>query len=403
MNPAPVAYSARWVWCGPGELRENAWVLMAEGWVQAVEERPPAGAELAELGQGLLLPGLVNAHTHLELSGLAGLAPPAGDFVAWLEQLVALRPDTLRINGAAATQAAAAELAGDGTALVGDITNTGLARAALTQAGVSAVSFFEALGPSKAPPPPPAYEWQGPLLSGRAVAAHAPYSVPAGRLQALKRQAGDLPFCLHLAESQAEVEFLAGAGQEGARLEAFLAERGLRREQLDLRAATPLEYVRVLGLLDQHTLAVHGVQLRAGDAPVLAAAGVSLCVCPRSNLGLTGGLAPMEALLAAGVNLALGTDSLASAPDLSLWREMAALADALPGLASEAILSMATAGGARALGLSGRFGVLRPGVAGPLAFAPLGPLPRDRVLDAVVQGRLAGPARSLGRPATTTP
>ncbi|RJX36338.1 MAG: amidohydrolase [Desulfarculus sp.] len=397
MNPAAVAYTARWVWCGPGDLRENAWVLMAGGWVRGVQERPPAGAERVELGQGLLLPGLVNAHTHLELSGLTSLAPPAGDFVAWLEQLVALRPDTLRVNGAAATRAAAAALAADGTALVGDITNTGQARAALAQAGVSAVSFFEALGPSKAPPPPPGYEWQGPLLSGAAVAAHAPYSVPAGRLQALKRQAGDLPFCLHLAESRAEMEFMAGAGEQGRRLEAFLAARGLQRSQLDLRAATPLGQVQSLGLLDQHTLAVHGVQLRPEDARTLAAAGTSLCLCPRSNLGLTGNLAPVEAMLAAGVNLALGTDSLASAPDLSLWREMAALAAARPGLDPETILAMATAGGARALGLAGRFGAIRSGAAGPLAFAPLAPLPPEQMLAAAVQGRHAGPPRSLGR------
>lgn len=395
-NPS-AAYTARWVWCAPGDLRENAAVLLAEGRVRGVRDRPPVGVEALDLGQGLLLPGLVNAHTHLELSGLAGLVAPSGDFVAWLEEMVSLRPDRLRQNGAQATREAVAGLAADGTALVADITNTGQAQECLAAAGVSAVSFFEALGPTKVPPPPPSYLWQGPLLTAVAVAAHAPYSVPAGRLAALKRLAGDLPFCLHVAESRAEVEFMAGLGQEGKRLAAFLADRGLRRVRLDLRAPSPLGHLLALGVLDQHTLLVHGVQLTSGEVPDLAASGASLCICPRSNLALTGALAPVEELLAAGVNLALGTDSLASAPDLSLWPEMAALARAKPVLGPEAILSMATVGGARALGLAAHFGFLGPGAAGPLAFVPLEPLPRSKVLAAVVHGRHAGPPQSLGR------
>ncbi len=391
------AYTASWVWCGPGDLRAGAVVVLEGGWITAVVDHPPRGTALVDLGSGLLLPGLVNAHTHLELSGLAGLVPPQGDFVAWLEQMVAIRPAQLRQNGSEATTAAVEALARTGTALVGDVTNTGKAAPTLAAARVSAVSFYEALGAAKAEPPSAQAAWQGPVLSAAAVAAHAPYSIPTSRLAALKARAGGLPFAIHLAESRAEVEYLAGEGEEGARLEEFLRQRGLEREALHLAADTALGQLLAAEALDQSTLLVHGVQLTNREIDQVAAAGASLCVCPRSNLGLTNGLAPVEELLAAGVNLALGTDSLASTPSLSLWEEMAALMAAKPGLDPEAVLTMATLGGAKALGQAGRFGVLRPGVAGPLAFVPLADIARNEVLAAVVRGEHAEAPVSVGR------
>ncbi|BEQ15263.1 amidohydrolase family protein [Desulfoferula mesophila] len=397
MTYPSTAYTARWVWCAPGDLRPGAAVTLQDGWITEVAARPPRGARVVDLGEGLLLPGLVNAHTHLELSGLAGLMPPQGDFVVWLESMVNLRPVQLRQNGPEATLAAVEYLAQSGTALVGDVTNTGKAAQALGSAGVSAVSFYEALGAAKAEPPEAQASWQGALLLASAVAAHAPYSIPTARLAALKAKAGAMPFAIHLAESRAEVEFLAGRGSEGRRLEEFLRDRGLRREDLDLAAATPLGQLQAADALDHRTLLVHGVQLTLDEIEQVAVAQASLCVCPRSNLGLTGGLAPVEALLAAGVNLALGTDSLASAPSLSLWEEMAALLAAKPGLDPEAVLTMATQGGARALGQAGRFGVLDPGAAGPLAFVPLAGVSQSEVIEAVVRGEHAGAPRGVGR------
>lgn len=392
----PRALRASWVWCGPGDLRQGAVLVTQGGRILEVLEAPPPGLALEDLGQGLLMPGLVNAHTHLELSFLAGLVPPWGDFVGWLEEMIAARPGHDKDKAQQATQAAVRQAADCGTALLADITNTGRAQPVLTQAGVSSLSFFEALGAARCDPPPAQVVWEGALMRANGVAAHAPYSVPASRLQELKRRAGALPFCMHVAESQAEAQFLAGPdGPEGRRLEAFLRGRGVAKESLDLRAATPLGHLLALGILDQHTMIVHGVQISPQEAATLAASEASLCVCPRSNLGLTRAIAPVQALLAAGVNLALGTDSLASCPDLSLWSEMRALAQHFPDLAAEAILEMATVGGARALGLAAHFGALRPGIAGPLVFVPLERLEAPQVVEAVVQGRHAAPPRPL--------
>jgi cytosine/adenosine deaminase-related metal-dependent hydrolase len=392
------AYTARWTWCPRQGLLEGAAVVIAQGLVQEVSPRPPLGMATVDLGEGLILPGLVNAHTHLELSFLAGAVPPRQDFVGWLHELVRARPGQDRQAAAQATYRAVAELAGQGVAIVADITNTGRAQALLKAGGVSAVSFFEALGEAKVEPPKAAFVWDGHVLVGSGVAAHAPYSVPSARLRGLKARAGALPFCMHAAESRAEVEFMLGKGEEGARLEEFLAERGLARAALDLTGLGPVAHLAALGVLDQRTLLVHGVQLTRDEIDTLAASKASLCLCPRSNLGLTGAVAPLSPLLAAGVNLALGTDSLASSPDLSLWAEMAALRGAEPRARPEVILTMATLGGARALGLAGRYGSLVKGAAGPLAYAPLPRLSAKDVLEAVVSGGLAGAPRGVARP-----
>ncbi len=393
---APTALHAAWVWCGPGRLLSDAWVTLAGGRVQAVDSRPPSGARRRELGRGLLLPGLVNAHTHLELSFLAGLVPPRGDFVGWLEELVALRPGHDRGSAGQAALDGARRLADEGVALAGDVTNTGRAVAAWRRAGISVVNFFEALGAANAEPPGEELCWEEPgRCLAAAVAAHAPYSVPAGRLAALKARSRRLPFCIHLAESRAEMEFFAGSGREGRRLEEFLRRRGVSKAALELRAEHPLEHLAALGVLATGTLLVHGVQLDPALGRRLAAAGVSLCLCPRSNLGLTGRVAPVLPFWQEGVNLALGTDSLASTPSLSLWEELLTLRRLEPALPAEALITMATLGGARALGLGDHFGSISPGAVGRLCLVPLERISGERVLEAVARGDWLEPPRAV--------
>ncbi len=391
-----LALGAAWVWCGPGELRREAWVVMEGGRVRELVSSPPAGMARRKLGPGLLMPGLVNAHTHLELSFLAGRVPPAGDFVEWVQRLVAARPAYDRGRAARAARQAARAAASWGTVLAGDISNTGKAAWAWQEAGISSLTLREALGPARGEPPPPWSRWQGRVLAAGSVAAHAPYSVPGRRLRKLKQRAGKAVFCIHLAESRAEMEFFAGRGERGRRLERFLEQRGLVRSELGILAPRPLAHLEALGLVDERTLLVHGVQLEPGEIERLARAGSSLCLCPRSNLGLTGSLAPLPRLLAAGVNLALGTDSLASAPDLSLWAEMALLRRRFPQVDPEAILTMATLGGARALGLAQHFGRLAPGRLGPLVMVPLEASRGREVLEAAVAGTHAAPPYRVG-------
>lgn len=386
----PKAYTADWVWCGTGRLLERAWVVLQAGRVKEIAEHAPAGVESQDLGPGLLMPGLVNAHTHLELSFLAEfIEKPQGDFMGWLETLVNLRPGYDRGQAKEAARQAAQFAAEQGTVLAGDITNTGRAAWAWAEAGVSVISFFEAVGPARAEPPQPEMKWDGNYFSAQAVASHAPYSVPSWRQQALKKLSASipLPLSIHLAESRAEVEFFAGQGEEGARMDEFMVRRGLQKADMDLRADTPLAHLISLGLVDAQTMLVHGVQLTPEELAQVAKLGASLCLCPRSNIGLTGAVADAPAALKAGVNLALGTDSLASSPDLSIWAEMRKLKERYLQLDPEAVLSMATMGGAKALGLSEHFGLIAPGYCAPLVYVPLDGAGKEEVLStAIAQG-----------------
>lgn len=395
MSQATKSYRAEWIWAEPGRLLKDAVLVTNDAGIVEVVEHPAPGHEAQDLGRGLIIPGLVNAHTHLELSGLAGVAEPQGDFVDWLLQLVRERPQQDPAQAAEATRRAVQQAAETGTALVGDVTNTGRAMQALAEQGLSAVLFFEALGPAMAEPPDPAVRWIGSRLEQSAVAAHSPYSVPSWRIKALKERAGQGPFCMHLAESEAEVQYLAGSGEQGRRLDQFLNERNVSRDDLALEAFTPLAIATAAGAMDRSTLLVHCVQFTDQECQRVAEAGASVCVCPRSNLRLTRRIGPVPNLLELGVNLALGTDSLASTVDLSLWGEMAALLQYYPKLDPEAVLTMATLGGARALGQEDRFGRLRPGMLGRPVLVPLDGYDGPDVLAAALDPRNSAQARAL--------
>ncbi len=388
--------TARHVWLGPGRLGDGLQVRLRGGRVVAVE---PRGAEARDMGDGMLMPGLVNAHTHVELSGMRGQITPQGDFMDWLLRLVEIRPNQDPDEASKATSEAAKEMAALGIALVGDITNTGLARQALYNAGLHAVSLFEALGAANCPPPAPEALWRGGVLEAQGVAAHSPYSVPGWRIAELKKLADGNIFCMHMAESTAEMEYIAGSGPQGLRLDDFLKVRGVQREKLGISAERPLQHLINLGGLDHNTLLIHCVQLNQNEIAQVAAAKASVCACPRSNLGLTGSLADVQAMHDAGINLCLGTDSLSSCPDLNLWRELAEISRRFPGLPPEAVLTMATSGGAEALGLGHLFGFIGEGAVAPLCYADLAPgLTGENALAAVVCGDHAAPPRPVGNP-----
>ena len=135
--------------------------------------------------------------------------------------------------------------------------------------------------------------------------------------------------------------------------------------------ATPVAYLARLGLLSERSLAVHCVQLDRQDHSWLQSRGVTVVACPRSNKRLGVGTAPIPELLREGIAVALGTDSLASAPDLDLFAEMAALRKDHPALAPAAVVRMATFNGARALGLADRLGSIEPGKLARLVVVPL--------------------------------
>jgi cytosine/adenosine deaminase-related metal-dependent hydrolase len=340
-------------------------------WVGASGESGMPAGPVRELGRGVLMPGLVNAHCHLELSYLRGKTPWTNGFVPWVESVVAARGTVPEAEMLVAAQDAIVAMARHGTAAVADVSNTLLHVAALRASGLRAIVLHELLGwdPAAAPA-----IMEGALqriasleAPGRVsirIAAHAPHSV-SPRLLALMVERGG-PAGMHLAESPEEVAFLRdGNGAWGA----FLARRGLSHVAFDPPGTSPVAYADAAGALHPGLIAAHCVQAGGTDHALLAKRGAHVVVCPRSNANLGVGQAPLPDLLAAGVNVCVGTDSLASAESLDVLDDVLALRRAFPDVAPATLLRMATANGAVALGLED-LGAIAPGMAAALAYAP---------------------------------
>lgn len=342
-------------------------------WIGRGGEAGEPDGPLRELGPGVLLPGLVNAHCHLELSHLAGLAGDPEGFVPWVEALVSSRGRHTEAQVAAAAAAAIESLEACGTAAVGDVSNTLSHLASLAASSLSAVVFLELLAwdPQRADA---TLAWGEGLLRERAallrdgvelrLAAHAPHSVSAELLRLLAQRGG--PASMHLAESPDESRFLADGG---GRWPGFLASRGLDAVGFSAPGLSPVRYADSLGALHPRLVAAHGVQLDGADRALLAERGVHVALCPRSNASLGVGTADVPALHDAGVRLCIGSDSLASAPSLDVLEDAVLLHRQFPSLSPRAILRMATLGGAEALGIR-ELGALVPGRRAALAYAP---------------------------------
>jgi cytosine/adenosine deaminase-related metal-dependent hydrolase len=329
----------------------------------------PAGAH--DLGAVVVLPGLVNAHTHLELSYLRDEVPPSPDFVSWIRGVVRARrerrdPRAPEIMDGIAR--ALGEAVRCGTAVVGDISNTLVTFQPLENSALAAVLFYELIRFPSAGADRIVQEAVreldalGPSETIRAsLAAHAPYSVAPALFREIRRAVDRGPFLpssVHLAESTEEVEFIeSGSGA----WRSFLEAMGAWDSSWAVPRMSPVEFVDDCGFLGPRTLAVHGVQMSAHDLERLAERGTTLVTCPRSNVHTGAGAPPIGRFYASGVRIAIGTDSLASAPDLNVFAELAAMRALAADVPASALLDSATRQGARALGFDADFGTIEPG------------------------------------------
>ena len=347
-------------------------------WVGGCGDPGAPGGAVRDLGPGVLLPGLVNAHCHLELSHLCGVAPFGEGFVPWVESVVAARDRIGEEEVEAKTAGAIAALEGRGTVAVGDVSNRLAHLGSLAASGLESVVFLEVLAwdPARAVE---TERWIDERLAGARkqsgvevrLAAHAPHSVSPGLLRRLVARGGI--DAIHLAESPEESRFLESGG--GAWAE-FLARRGFAHVPFTPPGTSPVRYADEVGLLGPGLVAAHAVQVEAADREILSRRGVSVVLCPRSNRNLGVGTADVPALLASGVRLCLGTDSLASVETLDVLDDAVLLARQFPELDPAAIVRMATAGGAEALGFED-LGTVAPGKAAALAFAAAVAKPAD--------------------------
>jgi cytosine/adenosine deaminase-related metal-dependent hydrolase len=397
---------AAWVCPVAGPPLADGWVHVEAGRITAIGRGhdAPAADRSRDLGAAVVLPGLVNAHTHLELSWLRGRVPPAADFLTWVGRLMGQRTRLETADDRPAMDAmrvALDELQATGTVAVGDISNALISPPLLRDRGIPAVVFHELLGfrttdghaavSASAARRAPADDRGVRVVA----AAHAPFSVSPELCAAIRDDVRRLPrpiTSVHVGESAEEVQLLRdGSGPWRTRLR----ELGAWRDDWTPPGTGPGDYLCDLGLLDAGSLAVHGVQLTDRELARFAAAGVTLVTCPRSNLWVGVGAPPIARFLAAGVRLAVGTDSLASVPDLNLFAELAALRAMAPEVPARRLLHAATIGGADALGLDDQLGSLQAGRRADLVAVTL-PAGIADPEDALVRGVAADRIRVLG-------
>ena len=351
-----------------------------------------------DLGDVALAPGPINAHTHLELSFVADRRPAGGDWVRWVERLIAIREDADPRASAEAAARAIDRLLARGVVAVGDIANGPAAVDALARSGLRAVVFHEVfrLRASDAEAAMERAVVARDELRARVASAggagrvevtfapHAPHTTSPALIRSLceHARASGGRWSVHGAESAAEVAWLRdGRGP----LAAFYRRRGLDRAGWSPPGVSPVVALDRCGALAPGALVVHAVHVDDDDLAVLRARGVRVVVCPRSNAYLGVGRAPVPRLLDAGIPVALGTDSLASCDDLDPFAEMAALRSDHPGIAPEAILRSATLEGARALGVDDAFGSIERGRVASLVAVPL-TAPGDDPYETVTSG-----------------
>lgn len=359
---------------------ENAAVELQHGRIVAVgPARTFTAAGAVDYGDAVMLPGLVNAHTHLELTTLAGKLPPHADLIDWLRRLVDVRraaPPT-EPTIAQAMRLGITESLRSGTTTIGDITaSPEWTRPVLAASPLRAVSFGEVI----------AIGTRRHRLADRlalaastrhatsrlrvGISPHAPYTVEPSAMRACAARAATppTPLCIHLAESPDEDAFTRT--RTGPFVD-HLRRVGVWDDDIPVPGSGPVELAHATGLLTRHTIVAHANYVSDADITLLAATGAAVAYCPRTHAAFHHKPHRFRDMLAAGVNVCIGTDSRASNPSLSILDELRYIRTRYPDLDPAQLVAMATIHGATALGLAETTGSITVGKAADLAILPI--------------------------------
>jgi len=375
-----IRYHARWVVPVSDPPIENAIVAVDDGRIVYVGQRagaPPGDDE--DLGDVVLMPGLVNVHCHLELTAMRGFLEDL-DFRRWIIRLTAARRAVLdRDRLLDAARLGVEEGVSAGVTTFADTGESGVAMTAMRDAGVRGIVYQEIFGPNPADAADCVRSLEEKVSGLRyletelvrlGVSPHAPYTVSDALFRSVTAfaRAQSLPMAIHIAESELETQLVANAAGAFA--------DGLRKRGIDVRprGRSPIQLLADLGVLAARPLLIHCVRADAIDVAAIADSMSAVAHCPASNAKLGHGIAPLTDLLDAGVAVGLGSDSVASSNRMDLLEEarLALLMQRAklgfwetPSAADG--LALATVGGGRALGLEAHVGTLEAGKSADLA------------------------------------
>ena len=351
--------------------------------------------------RGVLMPGLVNAHTHLELSALRGRVPGRDGFISWVEKLIGARVELAEDEEHDAIQAAVRELRDAGTAAVGEVTNSLAAVSALAEANIAGCIFHEVFGQDLA------------RLKERVSGLEAELKERVPTWPSEDLAYAPAPHTLHTLHLEVAKMILEECRRRKRRTSLHLLEHAMERRAIE-RGEGPvvgwlatrsrvdpsalswpmkpaIDVAEEMGALAEDVLLVHLTEARPDELARVAKAKSPVVLCPRSNLHIEGKLPPLLAVREAGIEAALGTDSLASNASLDVLAEAKALSDRFKNVPAWELVQMATWNGARALGLS-KMGRIAEG-ATPKLVAIEGDVPREGDPCAWILGNLKAQRR----------
>jgi len=378
-------------------LEDGAVLVGANGRIAAVGPNhrvpAPAGVPALQFPDAELMPGLVNCHTHLELTHLGGGAKhDEPEFLTWVRRIRELKEPTSAEAFYAAAVAGIRDCWARGVTCVAETGSTGAVMRALHDLRGRGIVYQEVFGPDPKQCAASMSDLQATVHQLRSLEApqlrlgvspHAPYTVSATLYEAVAEFARleHLPIGVHVAESKDETSLVRdGDGPFATALRA-------RDIMVEPQHCSPVAYLVQRAVVRRGTLCIHSVQVDDSDVTLLRKVGASVAHCPRSNAAHRHGRAPLAEFRAAGIPVGLGTDSVVSVGDLDLWAEARAA-----GLSGSDALRALTIEGARALGWETEIGSLEVGRAADLAVFTLTALDRPRppstALLTVVSGRI---------------
>jgi len=380
-------YHARWVLPIVAAPIENGTVIVDGdriAWVGPRAHAPAGGAD-DDLGDAVLLPGLVNAHTHLELTAMRGFLEDL-PFFEWVRTLTRARHFVLDAESLLdSARLGVVEGLRAGVTTFADTGDSSAPFDALCELGARGVAFREVFGPDPAQAEASLAGLREKVADMRlretplvrvGVSPHAPYSVSDALFAAVARfaSAEGLPVAVHIAESEAESVLVERAQGPFAD---YLRSRNL---DVEPRARSPIALLERCGVLDARPLLIHAVRADAPDIAAIARHRCGVAHCPASNAKLAHGIAPLMEMLDAGLDVGLGSDSMASNNRMDILgegrlavlqqRTRTARPDAIP---PQTVLELATRGGARALRMADQVGVLAEGFQADLAAYAIAP------------------------------
>jgi cytosine/adenosine deaminase-related metal-dependent hydrolase len=390
----PTLYCARWVLpissspITDGAIAVEGQRIISVGARTTLAQQFP-GATVRDCGNSAIIPGLINTHSHLELTAMRGFLEDAeNDFFAWLKKLTAARLERMTADDLYVSAAwGASEAVRAGVTCFADASSAASeSMRALRDVGLRGIVFQESFGPDprlakenfeKLTTTVARLREQETILLRCGVSPHAPYSVCAPQLEMIARFAldEDLPVMMHAAETEMETSFIRDGRGPFA--------DGLRERGIEWKApgVSPIQYLNDRGILQTRPLLAHCIHVNDIDIEVLKQTETIVAHCPKSNAKLGHGVAPLRKLLDRAVGVGLGSDSVASNNTCDLLEEarfallIARSEIALsrsPGLiTADDVLQTATLGGARALGLEGQVGELRSGLQADFAVVSL--------------------------------